>query len=239
MARATVKCHIIRPLRVRDKCHLADELTLQPENNENPAKERVGAMLDVLDYLFPGNPLVHVAASQSSSSPMRCSPRTGLRIQQFARAHFTVPSPAIAMTGANKSGKPSTRCLANTDRRYYIVIESDKIPMDDQARVLLHLSKFLKLMMVVDSQGKSMHGWFKCDHHITPDQEAGAQAVFASHVGKFMRMACLYGADPALYVRCQLVRMPFGFRPGEPDKAHKGEHYAHDRIQNVLYLARK
>ena len=51
----------------------------------------------------------------------------------------------------------------------------------------------MKLKMVVHTGGKSLHGWFK--------------ATGDSHLDcEFMRIACLLGADPRMWLPEQLAR---------------------------------
>ena len=57
--------------------------------------------------------------------------------------------------------------------------------------------------MVVDSAGKSLHGWFNVF-----DKEE-------DEVMKFLKGACRLGADERMKVRCQLCRLPNGLRKGE------------------------
>jgi phosphoglycolate phosphatase-like HAD superfamily hydrolase len=53
---------------------------------------------------------------------------------------------------------------------------------------------------VVDSGGKSLHGWFRVDGLNTRDQV------------RFFWVACLLGADPTRWDVCGWLRMPAGLR---------------------------
>jgi hypothetical protein len=53
--------------------------------------------------------------------------------------------------------------------------------------------------MVVDSGGKSLHGWFRAHPEESVNQ-------------RFIAYASGLGADPAAKNRCQLYRMPLGKR---------------------------
>jgi hypothetical protein len=79
-------------------------------------------------------------------------------------------------------------------------LEGEKIPKDTQAAVLLHLAKLAPLALVVDSGGKSLHGWF------TTWGRAEEQ------VAAFFRRARTLGADRAMWTRFQFARMPGGMR---------------------------
>ena len=80
------------------------------------------------------------------------------------------------------------------------MLEFDRIDRDTQAAVLLHLSERAPLTMVVDSGGKSLHGWIfvagKTDEQLRP----------------FFQRVCALGADPATWSRSLFVRMPDGRR---------------------------
>ena len=127
-----------------------------------------------------------------------------------------------AVYGITKTGKKSKHTLDNTGLRRFLVVEMDPkkwelIPPAQQTRfaseahyaeakrdehtgLLLHLARFLPLVLVVNSAGKSLHGWFFCAN----ENEA--------RLLRFMRYAVNHGADPATWTKSQLVRMPDGLR---------------------------
>lgn len=113
-----------------------------------------------------------------------------------------VASPMTAVTGVNLSGKTSNRCLSNTGPRRYAVVEFDSGSGESQLGRIMHLAKILPPTMILHSGGKSYHSWF----HVSglPDET----------VTDFLRGAAILGADPAVFVRCQLVRVPGGLRDG-------------------------
>lgn len=113
---------------------------------------------------------------------------------------FIVPSPMTARTGVSQEGETSFRCLANTGPRRFLVIEGDSATKEEQACILTHLARFLPLALVVDSGGKSLHGWYWVAGRPEPT------------VRLFMEYAVHLGADPHTFVRCQWVRMPGGTR---------------------------
>jgi len=117
-----------------------------------------------------------------------------------AQLQFVVPSPMSARRGETRDGHASSRCLANSGPRRHLVVESDALTKPDQAKVLAHIAKVVPMVMVVDSGGKSLHGWFD----VRELQELAQAVVFA--------WACRLGADPHTWTRCQWVRMPGGTR---------------------------
>jgi hypothetical protein len=86
-----------------------------------------------------------------------------------------------------------------------LVIEFDKVngeivPKNTQAAILWHLSQIAPLVLVVDSGGKSLQGWFDC----LDKSEDGILPL--------MKYAVSLGADPAMWTISQWARMPGGSR---------------------------
>jgi hypothetical protein len=142
------------------------------------------------------------------------------KLGKLSEYQFVVPSPMKAQQGQNLEGRRSVRCLDNTARRRYLVVECDFEQTDKRGRlkpeavllekgvtaddlcaaVLLHLAEYAPLVMAVSSGGKSTHGWFAVMDQ-TEDE-----------LMEFMRYAVSLGADKATWTRCQYVRLPAGQR---------------------------
>jgi hypothetical protein len=181
---------------------------------------------EIIDALFPRNPLLCCGKSQSDFATR---PREQWR-GQLSSLQFLVPSPMTALAGTTKDGRPSAHTSSNTGPRRYLIIECDfsafarggktetaYAPMlrrlahgnggdmpgtvaDLCAAVLLHLARYGPLVLAVHSGGKSLHGWFHCAGQ--PEDK----------LLRFMRYACSCGADPATWTKSQFVRMPDGLR---------------------------
>ncbi len=158
-------------------------------DNRNRAEE-------VIDALFPGNPLLCVGKSMVE---FKTRHREELR-GHLPELALIVPSPMTAVEGITQDGKPSEHTLSNTGPRHYLVVEQDSGTLDDQAGVLLHLGRFAPLVLAVHSGKKSIHGWFLCRDY--------AEEI----VLRFMKYAVALGADRATWTRSQFVRMPDGRR---------------------------
>lgn len=180
----------------------------------------------IVDRLFLSerepNPFLCLAKEIKKPATRRRSEWQG----HLERARFIVPNRMTSPNGKTRDGRDSVRCLANTGPRRFLVIECDFTegrdgPLFDHLRatgatvadlcatVLVHLAGFAPLVMAVHSGGKSLHGWFA----VLDQPEADLR--------RFMRWACLYGADKATWTRCQLVRMPCGIRDnGRPQSVH-------------------
>ena len=152
---------------------------------------------EIIDHLFPGNPLL---CCGRSSSDFDTKPREQWR-GELDKLQLIVPSPMTAPTGLTKDGnKESAHTLDNTGPRRFLVVEQDAGTPDEQAAVLIHLAGYAPLVCAVHSGSKSLHGWF----YVAGQPE--------DKVLKFFRYAVSIGGDPATWTRCQFVRMPDGLR---------------------------
>lgn len=161
----------------------------------------------ILAALFAPDELVCAGLSNESAG---VETRDGiLRYKDGAsKLQYIVPSPMTDRKGVNKNGSASSRCLANTGRRRFLVVENDCGTKIEQAHILNHLasvSEHVPLRMVVDSGGKSLHGWFD----VRRLEEPVIRAWFS--------YAVYLGADVHTWVRCQWVRMPGGTRAKDLD----------------------
>jgi hypothetical protein len=124
-------------------------------------------------------------------------------LENAADAQFVCPNPVRGAEPVScKAGRPSLRCQANVAMRRWIVAEFDDATKSkaEQAKLVTTLARALPLGMLVDSGGKSLHGWFYCEGFAEGD------------VDRFFRVACVLGADPSRWDPCGWVRMPGGLR---------------------------
>jgi hypothetical protein len=151
---------------------------------------------EIVDRLFPGNPLLCIGKSNSQFATRHRESWRG----QLTNMALIVPSPMSAQTGQTQEGKESEHTLENTGQRRFLVIEQDSGTVDDQSAVLLHLAARAPLALAMHSGSKSIHGWFYCENQ--PEERLRA----------FMRYAVSLGGDQATWTRSQFVRMPGGTR---------------------------
>lgn len=151
---------------------------------------------DIVDALFPGNPLLCCGRSVRFFDTR---PREQWR-GQLAKLQLIVPNPMTARRGLTKDGRTSAHALSITSRRRFLVVEQDNGTLDLQASILLHLATSAPLVLACLSGGKSVHGWFyvagRHDEEIRP---------------WFLR-AVVLGADAKLWLRSQFCRLPDGTR---------------------------
>lgn len=199
---------------------LADMWEASPVWFEEPHPE------EIIDQLFPGNPLLCCGLS---AYEFNTHPREGWR-GMLHQQSFIVPSPMTALRGKTDEGKESAHAKSNTGPRRYLVIEFDfaefardkktetpfapmlrslaaeQITVQDICSALLMcLNKLAPMTLAVSSGGKSIHGWWYVGD-VTDDKLA-----------RFWRYALTLGADPRTWLKSQFIRMPDGTRDnGQP-----------------------
>ena len=102
------------------------------------------------------------------------------------------------------TGKVMTRCNANVKARKYTLLECDFPPSDPDAEAkaerfnsfLLDLSTFVPLVAIVETGGKSNHGWIDNSLASTDD------------LNTLKKIAALHFADKQMFVISQIARMP-------------------------------
>ncbi|MDF3129451.1 hypothetical protein P0Y35_09625 [Kiritimatiellaeota bacterium B1221] len=124
---------------------------------------------------------------------------------------FVAVNPMRGQWGVNLKGKVSKRCQSNMKHRRYLVAEFDdpRMTKEMQAKLVTALGRVAPLVMVVDSAGKSLHGWFRVEELSAKDQ------------ARFFAMACVLGADRSRWDICGWLRMPGGLRPKNDQKVRQ------------------
>jgi hypothetical protein len=178
--------------------------SLEELRKESPHKEsklKVIPRWGILQLLFPKGSLVCLGESVKSWSTKK--------LEEFCCSDenlpFIVPRTMSDEFGIKQGGEISTRCNHNTGPERFVVIEFDGMEENVQISMINHLRKFLPLVLVLHSGGKSFHAWFNgCD--------AREERVLA-----FRRHAASLGADRAVFTKSQMIRMPNQIR-GENGK---------------------
>ena len=74
--------------------------------------------------------------------------------------HF-IPNPMTGQQGLTKTGRLSYRCDATVADYRFAVVEFDEIPKEDQLAFWAAVP--LRVVALIDSGGKSIHGWIKIE----------------------------------------------------------------------------
>lgn len=121
--------------------------------------------------------------------------------------------PVLGNYTCGSSFKPGSyrRSNENLNGQRFLVVESDTLSKDQVGAVFAYLNVRLhfNLHAVIDTAGKSLHGWFDAprDQRI----EARLKAVLT-----------VFGCDPKLFTYSQPVRVPGAYRDG--------------RLQRIIWL---
>ena len=158
----------------------------------SPLKPEAMSSEAIIDDLFAPDVLLCMASSLEDA---RTKQREFFRGSE-SRQQFIVPNPMSGKFGLTTDGKTSRRCLTNTGPLTYQVVEFDQGTLDEQAKIHLHLSRFVKLRLIVFSGNKSLHGWYD------------ARSMEPEMLVRFRRYVAALGADKATFTPCQLVRTP-------------------------------
>jgi hypothetical protein len=104
-----------------------------------------------------------------------------------------------------------SRSNANCDGTRFLVVESDTLAKDEMGAVFAYLNQRLcyNLHAVIDTAGKSLHGWFDAPRDKGKEDRLKAALT-------------VFGCDPKLFTYSQPVRVPGAFRDG--------------RLQRIIWL---
>jgi hypothetical protein len=176
---------------------------------------------EVIDTMFPGNPLLCVA--QRGNWEFWTKPREHFRPRLHLCSQI-VPSPMSALFGMTQDGHQSAHTLDNTGPRHFLVTEFDFTKLDEAGKptiwtpliegweaagitirdacmaLILHLAQSAPLVLINYSGGKSDHGWFD------------ARGRDEAKLYCWMQYAVSLGACSSTWSRSQFVRMPDGTR---------------------------
>ena len=138
--------------------------------------------------------------------------------KESCRRHFRPVSDWLRMPNAPeqftcpcafRSGTHS-RCNEAVTHRCYLVIESDLLSKDEMSAVINWCRQFMRLRAIVDTGGKSLHGWFDA-----PPSEVEAELkIILPNLGRGAEGKPTL--DPALFKLAQPCRLPGAWR--EPGK---------------------
>jgi hypothetical protein len=189
------------------RCQILVEYATDPADlfEQSPCRLLDGPENDwrLLLRLFPPSDTVWIGGVWDSGPGHERNFRTVSEWQKESQVPgaFTCPS----------TFKPGvfSRSNANVFTRRFLVVESDSLTKPEICAVFVWIRQFLPLRAVVDTAGKSLHGWFE----FPPIWEIERQLMIILRI---------FGCDPALFKPCQPCRLPGARRA--------------DKIQSLLYL---
>jgi hypothetical protein len=86
-------------------------------------------------------------------------------------------------------------------RHVFLVVESDSLSKEQMLAVFAWMRQFMHLRAIVDTAGKSLHGWFE---YPNPFQLEELRVILPT-----------LGCDPALFRTSQPCRLPGALRDGK------------------------
>jgi hypothetical protein len=156
------------------------------------------------DVVWIGNTYSSCSDDKPESEKERCRkffrPVAGWLTLTAAPNQFTCPS--VFRPGTH------SRSNQNVLVRRFLVVESDRLSKKDMGAVFSWCRQFMRLRAVVDTAGKSLHGWFEAP---TIEAENELKIILPE-------LRC----DPALFKPAQPCRLPGADRDG--------------KTQSLLYL---
>ena len=111
---------------------------------------------EIIDRLFPGNPLLCCGKSSRILTPNRAKIGAG----ELSALAIDCAVANVGSYRPDQRRQESKHTLANTGARRFLICEFDTGTPDEHAALLLHLGTFAPLVCAVHSGGKSLHGWF-------------------------------------------------------------------------------
>jgi len=118
----------------------------------------------------------------------------------------TAPGPFICPVAFKNTG--CARTNDNVVSRRFLVVESDTLSRDEVGSVFKWLcdAADLSLVAIVDTGGKSLHGWFKFEEDLLDEMKLVLPA---------------FQCDPKLFTPSQPVRLPGALRDGVAGRYQK------------------
>lgn len=158
--------------------------------------------------LWPACSTIWIGDVYSSGKPEH---RTHFR----SAAEWYQIGPVMGNFTCGSSFKPScySRSNENLNGHRFLVIESDTLSKDEVGAVFAYLRRRLHydLHCIVDTAGKSLHGWFDAPRNAVLEARLKAGLV-------------AFGCDPKVFTYSQPVRVPGAWREG--------------RLQRLIWLNR-
>jgi hypothetical protein len=114
--------------------------------------------------------------------------------------------PVMGNYTCGSSFKPGSyqRSNANCNGTRFMVVESDTLAKDEVGAVFAYLNRRLhfNLHAIIDTAGKSLHGWFDAPRNARIEVQLKA-------------VLTVFGCDPKLFTYSQPVRVPGAYRDGK------------------------
>jgi hypothetical protein len=177
----------------------------------------------VLSFLYAPAEFLFCGIREEKAQPGEAIRPAGEWVEHFQAGNpippLVMPNPLTGEEALSKGGEPSYRSDSCVRSFRFALVEFDNLTRDEQ--IAFWTAIRLPVAALIDSGGKSIHGWIKVD---CADVEAWEKDVERR---LFMERLVPLGVDPACRNESRLSRLP-------------GHHRSETgRWQRVLYLAPK
>jgi hypothetical protein len=173
----------------------------------------------VLSFLYASDEILFCGTGREKAKPGGAIRTAGEWCEYFETGGdippHIIPNPLSGEERQTKSGEPSYRSDSCVRSHRFAVVEFDNLDREQQIQFWSAIR--LPVAALVDSGGKSIHGWIKVDCDGTETWERDVEQRL------FIERLVPLGVDPACRNEARLSRLP-GHKRGE-------------RWQRVLYLA--
>ena len=148
--------------------------------------------------IWPADSTVWIGDVYSSGSPEH---RTHFR----SVAEWYQIGPVMGNFTCGSSFRPGchSRRNENLNGHRFMVVESDTLSRDQVGAVFAYLNRRLHFTLhaIIDTAGRSLHGWFEAPRNRVVEERLKAGLV-------------MFGCDPKVFTYSQPVRVPGAFRDG-------------------------
>jgi hypothetical protein len=189
--RAACVAHQVFDMHRWSLAEIADESPIRPSANAADDWRLLLALFSANDVLWIGS--VFQSGELFQNHFRLCSEWL---TEKAATGQFICPNPI-------KQGEFS-RNKKNIAALRFFIVESDILPKEKMTAVFHWLRGFLRLRAIVDTAGKSLHGWFEFPN--------------ADVLAELKIILPAFQCDRALFRPCQPVRLPGALRDGKMQK---------------------
>ena len=152
----------------------------------------------LLLHLFPADDIVWIGGMYDSAKDGQDEQKKAAAAMHFKSAgewlDMGSPPKGPLICPCTFIAGSHSRCNANVEGQPFFVVESDALTHDESTAVIMFLKQSLRLRAVVDTAGKSLHGWF--------DYPSDSQLAELRIILKELK------CDTAMFTPSQAVRLP-------------------------------
>ena len=156
------------------------------------------SLFDATEVVWIGRTVKDSAGAESSDEWLASCKRRFRPVSEWLQEQS---APGLLTCPSSFTPGVSSRSTENIALRRYLVVESDTLSKCQVCAVFKWLEQFMKLRAIIDTAGKSLHGWF--------------EMPLPSILEELKVILPALGCDPAMFTPAQPCRLPRGVRDGQ------------------------